>query len=41
MNGQEVSQIQWYVPVLILFLVAAGFAFGMIILSVVVRNFVN
>ena len=41
MNGQEASQIQWYGPVLILFLVAAGFAFGMIILSVVVGNFVN
>jgi NADH-quinone oxidoreductase subunit A len=37
-NEQQISQ---YVPVLILFLVAAGFAFGMIIMSVVVGNFVN
>ena len=38
---ETISQIQWYVPVLILFAVAAGFAFGMIILSVVVGNYVN
>jgi len=38
---QTVSQIQQYVPVLMLFLVAAGFAFGMIVLSVVVGNVVN
>ena len=37
----EISQIQWYVPVLMLFLVAAGFAFGMLILSIVVGNLVN
>src|SRR5947207_3126407 len=40
-QAQSVSQISQYVPVLILFLVAAGFAFGMIIMSVVVGNFVN
>src|SRR3954468_1555880 len=40
-QAQTISQIQWYGPVLILFLVAAGFAFGMIILSVVVGNLVN
>ena len=34
-------QIREYVPVLILFAVAAGFAFGMIALSVVVGNYVN
>jgi NADH-quinone oxidoreductase subunit A len=38
---QTISQIQWYVPVLILFLVAAGFAFGTILVSVVVGNVVN
>jgi len=37
----QVDQISQYVPVLILFLVAAGFAFGMILLSVVVGNVVN
>src|ERR1051325_2280128 len=40
-QAQTISQIQWYVPVLILFLVAAGFAFGMILVSVVVGNVVN
>ena len=35
------GEVLQYVPVLLLFLVAAGFAFGMIILSVVVGNFVN
>ena len=35
------DQISQYVPVLILFLVATGFAFGMIVLSVVVGNVVN
>ena len=38
---QTISQFEWYIPVLILFLVAAGFAFGMIIVSVVVGNYVN
>ena len=37
----QVDQISQYLPVLILFLVAAGFAFGMIVLSVVVGNVVN
>ena len=44
MNGDTAQQAQdiWqYVPVLMLFLVAAGFAFGMIVLSVVVGNVVN
>ena len=44
MNGdtaQQSQDISQYVPVLILFLVAAGFAFGMILLSVVVGNVVN
>jgi NADH-quinone oxidoreductase subunit A len=40
-QAQTISQIDWYVPVLILFAVAAGFAFGMILLSVVVGNLVN
>jgi NADH-quinone oxidoreductase subunit A len=40
-QAQTISQIQWYVPVLILFLVAAGFVFGMIIASVVIGNLVN
>ena len=39
--AESVSQIQQYVPVLILFLVAAGFAFGMIAVSVFVGNVVN
>jgi NADH-quinone oxidoreductase subunit A len=38
---QTISQGQWYVAVMILFLVAAGFAGGMILLSVVVGNYVN
>ena len=37
----EMSQLQWYVPVLMLFLVAAGFAFGMLGLSIFVGNLVN
>jgi NADH-quinone oxidoreductase subunit A len=37
----EMSQLQWYVPVLMLFLVAAGFAFGMLFLSIIVGNLVN
>jgi len=40
-QAHSVSQISQYVPVLILFLVAAGFAFGMILMSVVVGNLVN
>jgi NADH-quinone oxidoreductase subunit A len=40
-QAQTLSQAQQYVPVLLLFLVAAGFAFGMILLSVVVGNVVN
>ncbi len=40
-HQETVLQIREYVPVLILFAVAAGFAFGMIILSVVVGNYVN
>jgi NADH-quinone oxidoreductase subunit A len=40
-QAQTISQIQWYVPVLILLLVAAGFAFGTILVSVVVGNVVN
>ena len=38
---ETVLQIREYVPVLILFVVAAGFAFGMIVLSVLVGNYVN
>src|SRR5688572_26314444 len=38
MQGDQASQ---YIPVLILLLVAAGFAFGMLILSIVVGNIVN
>ena len=38
---QTIPQGQWYVAVMILFLVAAGFAGGMIFLSVVVGNYVN
>ena len=41
MQGEPLPQISQYVPVLMLFLVAAGFAFGMILLSVLVGNFVN
>ena len=37
----EMSQLQQYVPVLMLFLVAAGFAFGMLFLSIFVGNLVN
>ena len=37
----ERSQLQEYVPVLMVFLVAAGFAFGMLIMSIVVGNLVN
>jgi NADH-quinone oxidoreductase subunit A len=37
----EKSQFQEYGPVLMLFLVAAGFAFGMLIMSIVVGNLVN
>ena len=37
----EMSQLQQYVPVLMLFLVAAGFAFGMMFLSIFVGNLVN
>ena len=37
----ERSQLQEYVPVLMVFLVAAGFAFGMLILSIVMGNLVN
>ena len=40
-QAQTLSQAQQYVPVLLLFLVAAGFAFGMILLSVVVGDAVN
>jgi NADH-quinone oxidoreductase subunit A len=35
------GQLQQYVPVLMLFLVAAGFAFGMLFLSIIVGNLVN
>lgn len=35
------GEVLQYVPVLLLLVVAAGFAFGMIILSVVVGNVVN
>jgi NADH-quinone oxidoreductase subunit A len=38
---QMISQMDGYLAVLILFLVTAGFAFGMILLSVVVGNYVN
>jgi NADH-quinone oxidoreductase subunit A len=38
MQGDQASQ---YIPVLILLLVAAGFAFGMMLLSIVVGNVVN
>ena len=41
MQGESVSQMQWYGAVFLLFLVAAGFSAGMIILSVVVGNVVN
>ncbi len=37
----ERSQLQEYVPVLMVFLVAAGFAFGMLFLSIIVGNLVN
>jgi NADH-quinone oxidoreductase subunit A len=37
----EVSQLQQYVPVLLLLLVAAGFAGGMMLVSIIVGNLVN
>lgn len=37
----EGSQFEQYIPVLLLFLVAAGFAGGMIVLSIFVGNYVN
>jgi NADH-quinone oxidoreductase subunit A len=37
----EMSQVEQYVPVLLLFLVAAGFAGGMIAMSIIVGNVVN
>ena len=37
----EMSQLQQYVPVLMIFLVAAGFAFGMLFMSIIVGNLVN
>ena len=40
-QAQTISQAQQYIPVLLLFLIAAGFAFGMILLSVVVGNALN
>lgn len=41
MQGAPVSQIQWYGPVIMLFLVAIGFAFGMLVLSAVLGRVVN
>ena len=41
MQGEPLSQFSQYVPVLILFLVAAGFAFGTLLVSAVVGNLVN
>src|SRR5204862_8170089 len=38
---ETILQIREYVPVLILFVVAAGFAFGMIAMSIIVGNVVN
>jgi NADH-quinone oxidoreductase subunit A len=40
-QAQTISQAQQYIPVFLLFLVAAGFAFGTILLSVIVGNAVN
>jgi NADH-quinone oxidoreductase subunit A len=40
-HQETILQIREYVPVLILFVVAAGFAFGMIAMSVIVGNYVN
>jgi NADH-quinone oxidoreductase subunit A len=40
-QAQTISQAQQYVPVLLLFLVAAGFAFGTIALSIFVGNVLN
>jgi NADH-quinone oxidoreductase subunit A len=40
-HQETIWQIREYVPVLILFVVAAGFAFGMIAMSVIVGNYVN
>ncbi|HEY0552572.1 MAG TPA: NADH-quinone oxidoreductase subunit A [Verrucomicrobiae bacterium] len=40
-HPETILQIREYIPVLILFAVAAGFAFGMIALSIVVGNYVN
>jgi len=41
MQGEPVSQVSQYVPVFLMFLVAAGFAFGTLILSLIVGNLVN
>jgi NADH-quinone oxidoreductase subunit A len=41
MQGDPVSQIQWYVPVLMLLIVALAFAFGMLVFSFVLGRFLN
>ena len=41
MQGEPLTQFSQYVPVLILFLVAAGFAFGTLLASAVIGNLVN
>jgi NADH-quinone oxidoreductase subunit A len=38
---QEHSQIQWYIPVLMLFLAAVGMAGGMLIVSALLGRFLN
>lgn len=41
MQGDPVSQIQWYAPVLMLLIVALGFAFGMLVFSYVLGRILN
>lgn len=41
MQGEPLPQIQWYVPVLMLFLAAVGFAFGMLLVSYALGRVLN
>ena len=40
-QAQTISQIQWYLPVLMLALLALGFAFGTLAVSVIVGRLLN
>lgn len=41
MQGEPLPQIQWYIPVLMLFLLAVGFAFGMLLVSHLLGRWLN